>query len=97
MISLEEVLLLHDSLRDCGLLKFDGINNLNLLKSAIDGQYWFNTPFDALCHVSFSVNAYHCFRDGNKRTASLIILSSGLSFNIPVLTDVILSVADGRI
>ena len=97
MISFDEVFYIHQTLEDCGEVKRRGINNKILLESAINGQYWYSNPFDALCHVAFSVNAYHCFYDGNKRTSYFIIKSSGFIFNESLLSDIILVVADGRI
>lgn len=58
-------------------MKRKGINNLNLLQSAINGQQWYSTHFEALCHVSFSVNAYHCFFDENRLSDIILALADG--------------------
>jgi prophage maintenance system killer protein len=51
----------------------DGIRDINLLHSAIDGQYWYQPGVDQIIHVAYSVCANHVFLDGNKRTAFLIL------------------------
>lgn len=97
MITYEQVLALHNTLELTGEVKLKGIKNNNLIHSAIMGQYYYNSFLDQLCHVAFSINAYHCFNDGNKRTCYLILKSSGLMFNDYLLADVIMAVADGKI
>lgn len=97
MISLEQVLGSHTLLEKHKRVVRRGVNNLNLLQSAIDGQYWYDNYFDCILHVAFSVNAFYVFYDGNKRTCYMLIKSSGYCFNEDMLVDTILALADGRI
>ena len=72
MITLEKVLGIHDTLSlvgQCG----EGIRDMNLLNSAVDGQAWYGTAFEQYCHTSYCINSYHVFVDGNKRTAFIVL------------------------
>lgn len=72
MISLEDVLFIHESLVLMGEC-MDGIRDYNLLQSAVAGQQWYQNVFDMYVHVAYSINASHLFSDGNKRTCFLVI------------------------
>lgn len=64
-----EIHTLIEQLGECapGILKED------LLDSAIAGQVYYDSLAAQLLHVSSSINCEHIFRDGNKRTAYLIL------------------------
>lgn len=79
-LSLEEIINVHDTSLDAsgGL---HGIREEGLLKSiitSIQNDDYYPTIVLKLAHLIFSINKYHCFVDGNKRTS----LSAGYLFLI---------------
>ena len=72
MITKEEVENIYKQLELLGECA-KGIMKPELLESAINGQYQYNNIFDKYLHVGSSINKYHIFNDGNKRTCYLVI------------------------
>ena len=97
MITIDNVLLVHSTLSRVKDTPLEIINP-NMLESAIAGQQWYDSTIEQIAHVSFSINAYHVFRDGNKRTAYMLVLEyCPMPFNEDKLKDCILSVAKGEV
>ena len=95
MISMDYVVAVHDSLIQEGSCA-PGIRDENLLNSAVEGQYWYNTVYEKYLHVAYSINTYHVYSDGNKRTAFIILKSleeHGFLFDDRLLCDLILKYA----
>lgn len=61
--------------------------------SAISGQNWYSSLLEQLCSVSYSINRFHIFADGNKRTSYLVLQELGVKFDDIRLTEVILRYA----
>ena len=49
-----------------------GIRDENLLISAIEGQYWYETGIEQIIHVAYSICANHVFTDGNREPHFLL-------------------------
>lgn len=70
-LSLEHVLILHDKVLELsgGL---EGTKNLGQLESVIENiknDKYYESFTDKLTHLMYSLIKFHCFNDGNKRTA----------------------------
>ena len=95
----ERVLHIHNQLEKLALCR-EGILKPELLDSAIEGQQWYDNIFDKYLHVASSINAYHIFNDGNKRTCYIIIKDLAeyrYYFDEDKLSDLILSLAKSEI
>lgn len=92
MLDLQYLLAMHRCLEVTGLCR-QGIRDKNLLMSAIAGQEWYSSPLEQLCSVSYSINRFHIFADGNKRTSYLVLQELGVNFDDTRLTEVILRYA----
>ena len=109
MISLEEVLLIHDEMiRSYGGLS--GVRDLNILESAIHRPYtgigseeFYKTPSEKAAAILESIVGNHPFMDGNKRTGyvmmRLVLLEYG--FDIEASKEekykFVISVASGQV
>lgn len=96
MITLLAVISIHESLENEGLC-MKGYRDTSLLQSAIDGQAWYDSELEKICHVGYSVVCGHLFNDGNKRTAYSVMKQAFIQGDIPInveaLSRVILNAA----
>ena len=99
MISYSQVIKLHSQLEKLELCSA-GILHNDLLHSAINGQSWYSGVLEQHIHVAFSVNAFHVFNDGNKRTSFLVLkdlFKNRYLFNDKKLTSAILDLSSSKI
>ena len=99
MISYSQVVNLHSQLEKLELCSA-GILHDDLLQSAISGQSWYTNVLEQRIHVAFSINAFHVFNDGNKRTSFLVLkdlFTSRYLFNDELLTNAILDLSRSEI
>lgn len=86
---IEEIILVHDEvLRLSGGLQ--GIKNIEILESVItqiQNDLYYPELENKLTHLVFSVNKFHAFQDGNKRTSiavgALFLERNGFDYIIP--------------
>ncbi len=77
-IPIEIALIVHDrAIKRYGGL--EGIHNIGILESVLENiknDVYYPKPIDKLAHLFFSIIKFHCFADGNKRTAVTCFLLS---------------------
>ena len=96
MISYQTVFAMHQRLEELNFCR-RGVRDNNLLLSAIGGQQWYQDIFKQYIHVAYSINAFHIFFDGNKRTCFLVLKELNkfrYYFDDSLLSDEVLNLAN---
>lgn len=109
-ILLQDVLQVHEELERSGMPIEKGIHDRNLLESAVNapfqtfaGQDLYPDIFDRAARLCYGIAKDHPFRDGNKRTAThvmlLYLLVNGIdvTYSADEMERLILGVADSSI
>ncbi|EKD29911.1 MAG: hypothetical protein ACD_78C00216G0005 [uncultured bacterium (gcode 4)] len=91
----EEVIFIHDRLLKTfgGLSGMKNIGQLESLLFHIQNDVYYPTIIEKSAHLFFGIIQFHCFNDGNKRTA-VVSLDNFLKLNDIIIEDLIIKMED---